>query len=110
MQRDITKIRRDIKESDTRVALSYEQSEQRSTQSRAKIYVKADDMSDQIAKTGEFVQIDQRHDGSEGGHCRVDTMEAHGARSARRHRHGRCGRASFIAAYWHDIWRMLRGS
>lgn len=38
MQRDITEIRRDIKDSDARAALSYEQSEQRAAASRAKLY------------------------------------------------------------------------
>lgn len=38
MQRDITEIRRDIKDSDARAALSYEQSEQRAAASRSKLY------------------------------------------------------------------------
>ncbi|WP_245279208.1 hypothetical protein [Mesorhizobium loti] len=43
MQRDITEIRRDIKDSDARAALSYEQSHQRAAASRAKMYQKTDE-------------------------------------------------------------------
>lgn len=56
MQRDITEIRRDIKDSDSRAALSYEQSEQRAAASRAKIYQKTDDLDQRFAKTEHQVE------------------------------------------------------
>lgn len=57
MQRDITEIRRDIKDSDSRAALSYEQSEQRAAASRAKIYQKTDDLDQRFAKTEHKVEV-----------------------------------------------------
>jgi cell division protein FtsB len=51
MQRDITEIRRDIKESDSRAALSYEQSEHRAAASRSKIYAKTDELVDRVTAT-----------------------------------------------------------
>ena len=51
MQRDITEIRRDIKDSDARAALSYEQSESRAAQARAKMYTKTDELATRFAKT-----------------------------------------------------------
>ncbi|RVA04263.1 MULTISPECIES: DUF1515 family protein [unclassified Mesorhizobium] len=51
MQRDITEIRRDIKDSDSRAALSYEQSEQRAAASRSKMYAKTDELVDRVAAT-----------------------------------------------------------
>lgn len=50
VQRDITEIRRDIKDSEARAALSYEQSEQRAAASRSKIYAKTDDL---VTRVGE---------------------------------------------------------
>lgn len=51
MQRDISEIRRDIKDSDARAALSYEQSEQRAASSRSKMYQKADELVERVAAT-----------------------------------------------------------
>lgn len=51
MARDITEIRRDIKDSDSRAALSYEQSEQRAAASRAKMYQKTDELVERVAAT-----------------------------------------------------------
>lgn len=83
MQRDITEIRRDFKDSDARAALSYEQSEQRAAASRAKMYQK----TDELVETGECdrergQQAQCRHDQCKGSHCRGHAMEADGARRA----------------------------
>lgn len=51
MQRDITEIRRDIKDSDARAALSYKQSEQRAAASRSKMYAKTDELVDRVVAT-----------------------------------------------------------
>ncbi|RUW98532.1 DUF1515 domain-containing protein, partial [Mesorhizobium sp. M8A.F.Ca.ET.023.01.1.1] len=51
MQRDITEIRRDIKDSDARAALSYEQSELRAAASRAKMYQKTDELVERVSAT-----------------------------------------------------------
>jgi hypothetical protein len=51
MQRDITEIRRDIKDSDSRAALSYEQSEQTAATSRSKIYAKTDELVERVTAT-----------------------------------------------------------
>jgi len=51
MQRDITEIRRDIKDSDARAALSYKQSEQRAASSRAKMYQKTDELVERVTAT-----------------------------------------------------------
>jgi hypothetical protein len=110
MQRDITEIRRDIKESDARAALSYEQSEQRSAQSRAKIYAKADEMSDRIAKTENAVQTltedmtEVKQVTAEVTRWKLMGLGALGVTGM-----AAAAVASFITAYWHDIWRMMRG-
>lgn len=56
VQRDISEIRRDIKDSDARAALSYEQSEQRAATSRSKMYKKTDDLVERVAATENAVK------------------------------------------------------
>lgn len=51
MQSDITEIRRDIKDSDARAALSYEQSEHRAAANRSKMYAKTEELVDRVAAT-----------------------------------------------------------
>lgn len=111
MQRDITEIRRDIKESDARASLSYEQSEQRAAQSRAKMYAKADEMSDRIAKTEVSVKsltadmTEVKSVTAEVTRWKLMGLGALGVTGM-----AAAAVASFITAYWQDIWRILKGN
>ncbi|RWB85900.1 MAG: DUF1515 domain-containing protein [Mesorhizobium sp.] len=111
MQRDITEIRRDIKESDARAALSYEQSEQRAATSRAKLHTRTDELVERMAQTESRVKA-LTDDVAE---VRAVTDEVTrwklmgmGALAVTGIAFASLG--SIITYYWDDIWRALRGA
>ncbi|MER8602773.1 DUF1515 domain-containing protein [Mesorhizobium sp. M0644] len=110
IQRDITEIRRDIKDSDARAALSYEQSEQRAAASRAKMYTKTDELAGRFAKTESAVEalssdmIEVKAVTAEVTRWKLMGLGALGVTGM-----AAAAVASLITAYWADIWRVLRG-
>lgn len=108
MQRDITEIRRDIRDSHARAALSYEQSEQRAAASRAKMYQKTDELVERVSATESAVGKLSRHDQRQGSDGRSDALEADGARRRGCDGHGGGGSGILITAYWSDIWHVVR--
>lgn len=110
MQRDITEIRRDIKDSDARASLSYEQSEQRAAASRAKMYQKTDELAGRFAKTEAVVKTlsedmtTVKEVTAEVTRWKLMGMGALGVTGV-----AAAAVASLITAYWADIWRALRG-
>lgn len=105
MQRDITEIRRDIKDSDARAALSYEQSEQRAAASRAKMYQETDELVERERATKRVSKLNADIT-SVKSHRRGYALEADGTWRIGRDRHGRSV-ASLVTAYWTDIRRVL---
>ncbi|MES0207951.1 DUF1515 domain-containing protein [Mesorhizobium sp. M0028] len=110
MQRDITEIRRDIKDSDARAALSYEQSEQRAAASRSKMYAKTDELAGRFAKTESAVEalsedmVEVKAVTAEVTRWKLMGLGALGVTGM-----AAAAVASLITAYWADIWRVLRG-
>ncbi|MER8455869.1 DUF1515 domain-containing protein [Mesorhizobium sp. M1300] len=110
MQRDITEIRRDIKDSDERAALSYEQSEQRAAAARSKMYTKTDELSGRFTKTESAVAA-LSHDMTEvkAVTAEVTRWKLMGLGALGVTGMAAAAVASLITAYWADIWRVLRG-
>ncbi|MER8882583.1 DUF1515 family protein [Mesorhizobium sp. M0816] len=110
IQRDVTEIRRDIKDSDARTALSYEQSEQRAAASRAKMYTKTDELAGRFAKTESAVEalsddmIEVKAVTAEVTRWKLMGLGALGVTGM-----AAAALASIVTAYWSDIWRVLRG-
>ncbi|MER9176660.1 DUF1515 domain-containing protein [Mesorhizobium sp. M0955] len=110
MQRDITEIRRDIKDSDARAALSYEQSEQRAAASRSKMYAKTDELAGRFTKTESAVaalsddMTEVKAVTAEVTRWKLMGLGALGVTGM-----AAAAVASLITAYWTDIWRVLRG-
>jgi hypothetical protein len=110
MQRDITEIRRDIKESDARAALSYEQSEQRAATSRAKLHTRTDEL---IERMGEAeAGIRELRDDLTNVKAVTDEVTrwklmGMGALAVTGVAFASLG--SLVTYYWSDLWRALRG-
>ncbi|MER8941377.1 DUF1515 domain-containing protein [Mesorhizobium sp. M0915] len=110
VQRDVTEIRRDIKESDARAALSYEQSEQRAATSRSKMYAKTDELVDRVAATESAVKTlnadmtTVKEVTAEVTRWKLMGLGALGVTGM-----AAAALASLVTAYWADIWRALRG-
>lgn len=110
MQRDITEIRRDIKDSDSRAALSYEQSEQRAAASRSKMYAKTDELVDRVAATATAVsKLNDDMTGVKAVTAEVTRWKLMGLGALGVTGMAAAALASLITAYWSDIWRALRG-
>ncbi|TPN11744.1 DUF1515 domain-containing protein [Mesorhizobium sp. B2-1-2] len=110
MQRDITEIRRDIKDSDARAALSYEQSEQRAAASRAKMYQKTDELVERVSATETAVSklnadmTSVKQVTAEVTRWKLMGLGALGVTGI-----AAGAVASALTYFWHDIWRVLRG-
>ncbi|MER9912776.1 DUF1515 domain-containing protein [Mesorhizobium sp. M0050] len=110
MQRDITEIRRDIKESDSRAALSYEQSEHRAAASRSKIYAKTDELVDRVTATEAAVSklnddmASVKEVTAEVTRWKLMGLGALGVTGI-----AAGAIASAVTYFWTDIWRALRG-
>ncbi|MER9625065.1 MULTISPECIES: DUF1515 family protein [unclassified Mesorhizobium] len=110
MQRDITEIRRDIKDSDARAALSYEQSEQRAAASRSKMYAKTDELVERLAETEGAVRslsddmAEVKAVTAEVTRWKLMGLGALGVTGV-----AAAALASLVTVYWSDIWRILRG-
>ena len=110
VQRDISEIRRDIKDSDARVALSYEQSEQRAAQSRAKMYTKTDELVERVAATESAVKslnedmTSVKQVTAEVTRWKLMGMGALGVTGI-----AFASLGSLVTYYWHDIVRVFRG-
>ncbi|ESY88332.1 hypothetical protein X739_00435 [Mesorhizobium sp. LNHC220B00] len=110
MQRDITEIRRDIKESDSRAALSYEQSEHRAAASRSKIYAKTDELVDRLTATeaavsklnGDMASVKEVT--AEVTRWKLMGLGALGVTGI-----AAGAIASAVTYFWADIWRLFRG-
>ncbi|MER8967733.1 DUF1515 domain-containing protein [Mesorhizobium sp. M0808] len=110
IQREVTEIRRDIKDSDARAALSYEQSEQRAAASRSKMYAKTDELAGRFTKTESAVaalsddMTEVKAVTAEVTRWKLMGLGALGVTGM-----AAAAVASLITAYWTDIWRVLRG-
>jgi hypothetical protein len=110
VQRDISEIRRDIKDSDARVALSYEQSEQRAAQSRARMYTKTDELVERVAATESAVKslnedmTSVKEVTAEVTRWKLMGMGALGVTGI-----AFASLGSLVTYYWHDIVKVLRG-
>ncbi|TPN44854.1 DUF1515 family protein [Mesorhizobium sp. B1-1-7] len=110
VQRDVTEIRRDIKESDARAALSYEQSEHRAAASRSKMYAKTDELVDRLAETEAAVRTltedmtEVKAVTAEVTRWKLMGMGALGVTGI-----AFASMGSLLTYFWTDIWRALRG-
>lgn len=110
VQRDISEIRRDIKDSDARVALSYEQSEQRAASSRSKMYAKTDELVERVAATESAVKslnedmTSVKEVTAEVTRWKLMGMGALGVTGI-----AFASLGSALTYYWHDIVRVFRG-
>ncbi|BAB54924.1 mlr9754 (plasmid) [Mesorhizobium japonicum MAFF 303099] len=110
MQRDITEIRRDIKDSDARAALSYEQSEQRAAASRAKMYQKTDELVERVNATESAVsRLNADMTSVKEVTAEVTRWKLMGLGALGVTGMAAAALASLITAYWTDIWRVVRG-
>lgn len=110
MQRDISEIRRDIKDSDARASLSYEQSEQRAASSRSKMYAKTDELVERVAATESAVKTlntdmtSVKEVTAEVTRWKLMGMGALGVTGI-----AFASLGSLVTYYWHDIVRVFRG-
>lgn len=110
VQRDVTEIRRDIKDSDARAALSYEQSEQRAAASRSKMYAKTDELVERLAETeGAVRSLSEDMTEVKAVTAEVTRWKLMGLGALGVTGMAAAALASLVTAYWHDIWRVLRG-
>lgn len=111
LQSDVTEIRRDIKDSDSRAALSYEQSEHRAAESRAKMYQKTDELTEKFSATESVVKaltndmVEVRKVTDDVVRWKLMGLGGLGVTGF-----AAASVASFLTAYWHDILRLMRGS
>lgn len=103
MQRDITEIRRDIKESDARASLSYEQSEQRAAASRSKLYERVSATESAVAKLNDDM-TEVKKVTAEVTRWKLMGMGALGVTGV-----AFASLGSVVTYYWSDIIRALRG-
>ncbi|MER8511665.1 DUF1515 domain-containing protein [Mesorhizobium sp. M1060] len=110
VQRDVTEIRRDIKDSDARAALSYEQSEQRAAASRSKMYAKTDELVERLAETeGAVKSLSEDMTEVKAVTAEVTRWKLMGLGALGVTGMAAAALASLVTAYWSDIWRILRG-
>ncbi|MBZ9857461.1 DUF1515 domain-containing protein [Mesorhizobium sp. CA13] len=110
MQRVLTEIRRDIKDSDARAALSYEQSEQRAASSRAKMYQKTDELVERVTATETAVsKLNADMTSVTEVTAQVTRWKLMGLGASGVTGMAAAALASLVTAYWADIWRVLRG-
>lgn len=110
VQRDVTEIRRDIKDSDARAALSYEQSEQRAAASRSKMYAKTDELVERLAETeGAVRSLSADMTEVKAVTAEVTRWKLMGLGALGFTGMAAAALASLVTAYWSDIWRVLRG-
>jgi hypothetical protein len=110
VQRDVTEIRRDIKDSDARAALSYEQSEQRAATSRSKMYAKTDELVERVAATESAVKTLNADMASvKEVTAEVTRWKLMGMGALAVTGIAAAALASMVTAFWSDIWRALRG-
>ncbi|TPL21023.1 DUF1515 domain-containing protein [Mesorhizobium sp. B2-4-9] len=110
VQRDVTEIRRDIKDSDARAALSYEQSEQRAAASRSKMYAKTDELVERLAETeGAVRSLSEDMTEVKAVTAEVTRWKLMGLGALGVTGMAAAALASLVTAYWADIWRVLRG-
>lgn len=113
VKQDIQEIRRDIKDSEARQALAYEQSEERAARIRASIYAKADEVASRLAVTEskveglakDMVDVKTITDEVKAWKQRgIGALFVTGIASASLG----AGAAAFVAAWWDAIMRALR--
>ncbi|ESX31936.1 DUF1515 domain-containing protein [Mesorhizobium sp. M1060] len=110
VQRDVTEIRRDIKDSDARAALSYEQSEQRAAASRSKMYAKTDELVERLAETeGAVRSLSEDMTEVKAVTAEVTRWKLMGLGALGVTGMAAAALASLVTAYWSDIWRVMRG-
>ncbi|ESX13498.1 hypothetical protein X768_04475 [Mesorhizobium sp. LSJC265A00] len=110
VQRDVTEIRRDIKDSDARAALSYEQSEQRAAASRSKMYQKTDELVERLAETeGAVRSLSEDMTEVKAVTAEVTRWKLMGLGALGVTGMAAAALASLVTAYWSDIWRVMRG-
>ncbi|MES0040005.1 DUF1515 family protein [Mesorhizobium sp. M0091] len=110
VQRDVTEIRRDIKDSDARAALSYEQSEQRAAASRSKMYAKTDELVERLSETeGAVKSLSEDMTEVKAVTAEVTRWKLMGLGALGVTGMAAAALASLVTAYWSDIWRALRG-
>ncbi|ESZ69787.1 DUF1515 domain-containing protein [Mesorhizobium sp. M0761] len=110
VQRDVTEIRRDIKDSDARAALSYEQSEQRAAASRSKMYAKTDELVERLSQTeGAVKSLSEDMTEVKAVTAEVTRWKLMGLGALGVTGMAAAALASLVTAYWSDIWRALRG-
>lgn len=104
MQRDITEIRRDIKESDARASLSYEQSEQRAAASRSRLYERVSATETAVSKLNDDM-TEVKKVTAEVTRWKLMGMGALGVTGV-----AFASLGSVVTYYWSDIIRALRGA
>lgn len=110
VQRDVTEIRRDIKDSDARAALSYEQSEQRAATARSKMYAKTDELVERLAGAeGAVKTLSEDMTEVKAVTAEVTRWKLMGMGALAVTGIAAAALASLVTAYWSDIWRTLRG-
>ncbi|ESX49053.1 hypothetical protein X762_12460 [Mesorhizobium sp. LSHC426A00] len=110
VQRDVTEIRRDIKDSDARAALSYEQSEQRAAASRSKMYAKTDELVERLSQTeGAVKSLSEDMTEVKAVTAEVTRWKLMGLGALGVTGMAAAALASLVTAYWSDIWWALRG-
>lgn len=110
MQRDITEIRRDIKESDARASLSYEQSEQRAAASRAKLHARSDELIERMAEAENSIKL-LKEDMTDVKAVTDDVVrwKLMGMGALAVTGIAFASLSSVVTLYWSDIWKFLRG-
>lgn len=110
MQRDIAEIRRDIRDSDARAALSHEQSEQRAAADRAKMHEKTDELVERVSATeSAVIKLNADMTSVKEVTAEVTRWKLMGLGALGVTGMAAAALASLATAYWSDIWRVLRG-
>jgi uncharacterized protein DUF1515 len=109
-QRELSSLRHDLKESEARQALSYEQSETRSAASRAAMHTKQDVLGSRMSATENEVKAlkddmaDVKAVTDDVTRWRLMGMGALGITGI-----AFASLGSLVTVYWHDIVRVFRG-